>query len=471
MGHRGLTWFGKPDASKVDVKYLDSLHIARGNVEDHLKYGNRSEGYEGVVGVKGSGKTNLRKHVEAFDSSDIFNLDGEHARTNIQADATDDPPGVIKDRVSMTLLHAFADKLGQGDSKGKRALRTAYERSVGVLQKLPAALELGGSAVGVKLSLEKLLESAPDDVVHSEVGTLLDEIVKALTIGRKRGYILIDDVEVVFKGIERNPVYLEGILQSLQDINLAGGNRLHALIFIKHGLWRAAFDVQQEYDKVKDGLVFLSWDGGSLVDLIARRIADRREVDPTQDTEALWSRDFEWHGDFNKFTREIASYCVNGPRDMIDLCNKAGHAAGDSQSPITIDHIHGCLAKYSDEKVAGLNADYGRVYVGIPAFVRRVFQDTHSPFMNGKELASKINDKVLINKAAQADNRIGDDLRAGTKEELARLMYEIGVVGIGVEPSVAYAIGSPDVGGSDIVAQEHVVVNPAFRPQLVVPIT
>lgn len=468
---RGLTWFGKSDASKVDVKYLDSLHIARGNVEDYLKYGTKSEGYEGIVGVKGSGKTNLRKHVEAFESAEIFNFDGEHARTNIQADATNDPPGVIKDRVSMTLLHAFADKLGQGDTKGKRLLRTAYERSVGVLQKLPAALELGGSAVGVKISLEKLLENAPDDVIHSEVGTLLDEIVKALAVGRKRGYILIDDVEVVFKGIERNPVYLEGILQSLQDINIVGGNRLHALIFIKHGVWRAAFDVQQEYDKVKDGLAFLSWDQGSLVSLIARRVADRRKIDALQDNEALWAQEFGWQGNFEKFTSEITSYCVNGPRDMIDLCNKAGHAAGDSQTPITLKHIHESLATYSDEKVAGLNADYGRVYAGIPFFVRRAFQETHSPFMSGKQLASKINDKVLISKEAQADNRIGNDLRAGTKEELARLMYEIGVVGIGTEPNVAYAIGSPGVGGSDIAAQEHVAIHPAFRPQLVVPST
>ena len=85
-----------------------------------------------------------------------------------------------------------------------------------------------------KISLGKLLQTEATQFVQNAIDSLIGGVVSALD--NKRGYILIDDVEDVFHGIEQNPIFLEGVVRSVKDINTATKDRLHALIFIKHGL-------------------------------------------------------------------------------------------------------------------------------------------------------------------------------------------------------------------------------------------
>lgn len=474
MSDRGQYYFGQPDAARMfDEQHLDKLHI-RQDVESELKYGKRTEGRHTIVGIKGSGKTDLRKHIQTVDSGSKFFILSAHDATlgvNAATRAGEDVSGRMKNAISMILLRYFAHQLAQeGPRNAKRTWNNVFENSSKALKRLSEASTLDLKVA--KINLGVLLEAEANDIVNNAVGALIDDVVAALKTTQTHGYILIDDVEIVFPGIERNPDFVEGLVWSITDINDAGGDSLHALIFIKHGLWRSWFERPTEYDRLKHGLAFLSWDRKTLVELIARRIADRRPSTNERNAETLWAEEFSWKPgftDFDAFAKEVTSYCVNGPRDIIDLCNTAAEAAGDDTVPITIEHIREALDTYSEEKLFALNQDYGNLYPGISDFVQRVLENAKSATMSAESLAKEIEDRVLTDEVAQADRSIGDNLKTWSRNRLALLMYQIGVVGFRDGQNITYAIDSPTVSLPRFMAQTALVVHPAFRPHLGIP--
>ncbi|WP_131809465.1 P-loop ATPase, Sll1717 family [Mycolicibacterium iranicum] len=470
MGPRGEVYFGQPDASRVtDASYLDRLHITQ-KVESGLKYGTRSEGRHTVVGIKGSGKTDLRKHVQTSDMGAKFFLLSAHDNTlglNAGGKTDGQTSGRIKNAISVILLRYFVQQLAnEAPATLKKTWNTVFENSSKILHRLSDAATIDLKVAKIDLSV--LLRGEANDVVQNVVTTLVKDVVAALNATKTRGYILIDDVEIVIPGIEQSPAFLEGLVWAITDINDVGGDHLHALAFVKHGLWRLWFEHPAEYDRLKQGLAFLSWDRQSLVDLIAKRIADKRGLD-SDDTEALWKEEFDWKpdfADFDSFASEVTSYCVNGPRDIIALCNSAAEAAGDASTAITIKHIRQALDSFSEEKLFGLEQDYGTLYPGIAQFVVRVFDNTTSATMSAVELAQAIEDRVLTDEVAQADISIGDSLKTWPRNRLALLMFQIGVVGFSDGKKITYAIDSPTVSQPRFMAQAKLVIHPAFRPHL-----
>ncbi|WP_201406833.1 P-loop ATPase, Sll1717 family [Mycobacterium intracellulare] len=460
MTDRGLTYFGEPDASIVGLSALGKRHIERG-IESQIKYHDRVEGLQAIVGVKGSGKTDLRKHIESAESAFVFNLNAEKFTLTLDA-SVKGTSGRIKTVISMILLRGFAKQFGaKGNSKPKQALLKVFEKSTEILGNIPDAVEVGMAGFG-KVSLGKLLKSDATQWVQNAIDELVTGVTSALE--GQRGYILIDDVEDVFPGIEENPIFLEGVVRSVKDINTLAQGRLHALIFIKHGLWKSWFENPREYDRVKSIIGFLEWDDNSLVSLIGRRIAAIHGVNPATPVEQLWAKEFAWSNGFEAFARQVTKYCVNGPRDMIELCNLAGSAAGGDL--ITNQHIEESIGDFSEAKFNGLNADYGDLYPGITSFVERVFRNSKAT-MKGTELAEQIEATTMADPAAEKDSFYTEKwFTDRTPQRLATLLYEIGVVGFGTEPDITYAIKSPTISQSDLVAQGRLVVHPAFRPRL-----
>ncbi|BCO59623.1 hypothetical protein LTQ56_17685 [Mycobacterium intracellulare subsp. intracellulare] len=464
MTDRGITYFGEPDASIVDISSLGKQHVQRG-IESKIKHGNKTEGLLAIVGVKGSGKTDLRKHIENAGPAYVFNLNAERYTLTIDA-SVKDTSGRIKTVVSMLLLRGFAKQVGaDGNSAPKKALLKVLETSTKILENLPESVELGFSGFG-KLSLGKLLKTDATEWVQNAIDSLISGVVPALE--NKRGYILIDDVEDVFPGIAENPIFLEGVVRSIKDINVKTGDRLHVLIFIKHGLWKSwSENNRREYDKVRSVIGHLQWDREALVALIARRIATRQGIDPDSgvSVEDLWSMEFDFGRDFESFTHKITAYCVNGPRDMIELCNLAAIAAAGER--ITWDDFAHCIGDFSDDKFFGLNEDYGDMYPGITSFVERVFRELNAFNLKGTELSEYIEATTLADPDAEKEAFYKEKwFTERPRQRLAVLLYEIGIVGFGVDPNITYAIEMPTISQSDLMAQKNIVVHPAFRPHL-----
>ncbi|RSM42655.1 hypothetical protein DMA12_20750 [Amycolatopsis balhimycina DSM 5908] len=345
-----------------------------------------------------------------------------------------------------------------------RALKAALEVSTATLRNLPGAIDL--SVPGAKIRLADLLRRDDADVLQVTVDKLMTNVLDALQT--RRGAIMIDDAEDVFPGIVENPRFLEGVVRAVSDINVHSGNRIHALLLIKHGLWRSWYENQREYDRVKHSIGFLSWDHSALVELIARRICHREGITVGSDgidVRSLWSRRFAWSGDFEVFTRFCTRHCVSGSRDIVALCNMAAARAGDAL--IGQEHIEACLGKYAEDKLYNLNADYGDTYPDISQFVERVFQGA-AAMMTGTELAQMMGSRALLTPAVDRKfNRLTWYANA-TQERLAKIMYEVGVIGYESPRGPVHAIENPNLSTADLLSKDALFVHPAFRPHLAI---
>ena len=124
------------------------------------------------------------------------------------------------------------------------------------------------------------------------------------------------------------------------------------------------------------------------------------------------------------------------------------------------------IGDFSEAKFNGLNSDYGDLYPGITSFVERVFRESKAT-MSGAELGQQIEANAQADPAAEKDSFYTEKwFTDRSRQRLAMLMYEIGVVGFGVEPDITYAIKSPTISQADLMSKMHLVIHPAFRPYL-----
>ena len=71
------TYFGHPDAAKEEMEVIKRNHFNR-KVEGDIKAYTKSEGKQIIVGIKGSGKTDLRRSIESKEKAIFFNLNDEN---------------------------------------------------------------------------------------------------------------------------------------------------------------------------------------------------------------------------------------------------------------------------------------------------------------------------------------------------------------------------------------------------------
>ncbi|MCC7540561.1 MAG: hypothetical protein IT379_30370 [Deltaproteobacteria bacterium] len=461
-------YFGDPDASHVKREDVAQVHAPRDfEVSGALKSHKGSHGNCIIVGVKGSGKTALRKNLECDPNALIWNVDADHSCLSIDPGMVAGRSSRIRNVIALHLLREFADQVADQSTRdasltGKvlGKLRKAGSAGLDILKNVPSAVRV---SAGVEVDLEPLFKPAAAKFVQAAWQEACDATVDAL--GGRRAYIMIDDAEDVFPGMERNPAYIEGIARAVVDINERASAGLHVLLFLKYGVWRYWFEHQTEYDKAKPYIQHISWRGADeLAALIARRVASKHDVKYEDGAvEELWRRDFAWTAEFRTFYGEVASYCTSGPRDMIDLLNRAKLKAGKQR--VTLEHVHDVLKSFSEEKLFGLNADFGDVYPEVGKLVEIVFRGAVA-IRAGKEIADTIEERVLMDKGVSEALGLHDWFRLTTKERLLQVMYDVGVVGrVAPAGGTIYAIESPQEPASSL-RESRLEVHRAFRPYL-----
>ena len=435
-------YFGFADASEATNDELKMQHIPL-DVQTKLKYGSRAAGASVVVGIKGSGKTDLRRHIAASDKTAVtLELDTSTKYFVLDANKLKLTSGRIKNVLAVQLLQTFADQRSRTGTRAQRTrqkLQNVATRTREIVGNIPAAIDL--TLPIASLDLAELAATRHTTVINDAWESLVQGLADSLS--PQRGYILIDDVEDVFPGIQANPDFLEGLVRAVVEINAKLGARLHVLLFVKHGIWRHWFENQREYDRVKAYIRHLSWNHMSLVELVARRIAWRHGIDPgAETTQALWAREFLFNR-FEDFTLQFTSLCVNGPRDVIDLCNRCAELAGDR--PIQIHDLDTVIAtgmpSYSEEKHRQIRADFGDVYPDIERLVADVLGGSRA-VMAYQELVALCEDKAFM------DTNTSERYRKHrwfnrAPAEIASLLYEVGAVGIMDADRVVYVIDGP----------------------------
>lgn len=461
-------YFGHPDAAREDIKNLKLNHMPRNYIENYIKAYDRKKGIQILVGIKGSGKTDIRRYIESTDRAYIFNLDSDNFYLNIDTKQLTGKSGRIKNTIALEILRAFAIFIGNlegNKSKTKEILKEAAKKTLNILKNIPEAVDVKTPFANV--NLRKLLGAPGASVLQSAWKCLIGDIKEALK--RKRAYIMIDDAEDVFHGIESNPNFLEGVARAVHDINDKVTNQLHVLLFLKYGIWRNWYENPREYDKVEDVISILSWDHDSLCEIIARRIARISNIeindDEDIDIEKLWKKEFIWSppNSFKDFSIMFTRHCVSGPRDIIVLCNKSKELAGSAK--IDIEHLKKALKPYSENQINQINADFGDVYPGIHRFVDSVFQSAPAE-MSGKEAADWIEKNGLLNKRVERQFANRAWFSNSSKEKLVSILYDVGFWGKKHNDGrISYSIEKPKETISELI-DNTLVVHPAFRPRL-----
>jgi hypothetical protein len=413
----------------------------------------------------GSGKTHLRKKIEGEKKENdiIFNLDTDNAQFNLDAQTIKDHSGRLKNYISLEILRNLLkhiDSLNTTDKTLKEKLNNVFQAGVGLLSKIPEAVDL--KVPYATIDLKKIFESDNGSLVQSAWQKIIDDLFNELS--DQKIYILIDDAEDVFKNLEKSPDFIEALSRSIKDINNHGKEKIHALLFLKKGIWRIWYENPREYDKVKTVIEFIQWSKNDVLDILTKRIAEIHNIKfIPSDREKIWSKEFDFKKQsFKEISDFMYSLIINGPRDIIEIANEAKF--NSEKTKISLEEIKKIESQYSQDKLYGLNADFGDIYPSIHNFIEIVFNGEQYE-MSGKEFQDAIELKGLADKKVQRQFKDIAWFEELGKKQVAVMLYKIGFIRVKVKGQYYHSIEKADLKPSDI-SGNTIQIHPAFRSHL-----
>src|SRR5882672_3059213 len=93
-------YFGQADARNNSSADIIADHLTR-KYESILKKGTRDAGKSVIVGIKGSGKTALRRHIEQEKEAIVWNLDVDHGFMKLDVGDLNYKSGILKSSVAL----------------------------------------------------------------------------------------------------------------------------------------------------------------------------------------------------------------------------------------------------------------------------------------------------------------------------------------------------------------------------------
>jgi len=208
--------FGRVDAAATSDSDLAMQHKSH-SAQERLKYCARQDGKQIVVGIRGSGKTDLRRFVARTDPNAI-GLEINRNMDYVRIDARDINRGAgsIESALTLLLLAEFWQEVitkMTGAPQVVERLREAGGPAMEILKRLSKAVDF--KAPFATIDLEVLFEPRSSAIVETAWRSLAEAVRDAFSdvLPSARGYILIDDVDDVFEGIGDNPSFIEGLWQ------------------------------------------------------------------------------------------------------------------------------------------------------------------------------------------------------------------------------------------------------------------
>ena len=289
------------------------------------------------------------------------------------------------------------------------------------------------------------------------------------TIGKRDAFIVLDDVDSYFVGIEKHPRFVEGLCRAIVDINRLSAPRIYCILLLKQGIWRSLFEAPEEYDKIKHSMEFLKWDVVGCAAVLSGRIAaiHKKPVAKSKkfkDTVNLLKLEFAGNeADSEKCFAEIFSFSVNGPRDVIDRCNNVRREY--PTGAITREMVLDRCANFSEEKLYALNADFGHIYPDIARLIEGVFRGFMVSF-KGSDLATRL-DRILsdpnIDRQSYGKHHWFTDL---TSTSFVKKLFDIGVIGIVKQNRPHLFANESNTISQNLLINSELVVHKAYQPAL-----
>src|SRR6185436_12333760 len=191
-------YFGHPDAAKEGPTSIVPDHVIR-EFEKTIKAGNRAQGKQVIFGLKGSGKTAVRRYLEQRDGIPTWNLDSDHPHLTMDANAAQGSSGFLKNGIAFRLLSSFGSYLQANPQEfglppREATIGDALSAAADGLKTVLGAVDL--KLPFVQINFSKLVKSETAPIVIKATNELIRALLKAL--GKRRVYLMIDDADDIF---------------------------------------------------------------------------------------------------------------------------------------------------------------------------------------------------------------------------------------------------------------------------------
>lgn len=452
-------FFGDPDAWVENAERFRKYYYKRPSIVD-LKLDELKEGYCITVGPKGTGKSAICRAISErkkdliwhLSASDGFTLDGT---SKYRA-------SFIKEVIEYHLLAHLIEMVSDDNEISQEArnkIPIKYKKYVKYFTKLIPKLSGEISAGPVKLTIEpkELLKLDNADLATVKVEYFREILADCLI--EKKAYILLDDIDEVFPGIEKNVEFFEGLLAAAVEINYTFEDLLHLHLFVKTGIYAYYNSNGRNPDKYKGKFFFLRWTDDELAEVLAIRSKIANDITEDLSVEDSLLLSFSHKSSNLAAIRDFIVQRVNsGPRDMIILCNEAKDRAHDSK--ISLTDLKNAESSYSQTKIDLLNSNYKDDFGEVAEIIKLAFTGSQSKFKKG-ELIEFINTRILGN--SKLMSQFGKEpLLIGRDEKfILEKLYQFGFIGAKINPRVktnyySSSEGQGILSTSDLInASEH----------------
>jgi hypothetical protein len=174
--------------------------------------------------------------------------------------------------------------------------------------------------------------------------------------------LVVDNPEfIVGKGLEdvttENAMRIGAFLSVLNGLHSLG---VQVVIFVKEHILQSVQDNYRDFSHFEDRVEGLEWTEDDLLEMLNLRIDKRLQV--------KWEDIFTLGKDI--FVRYVFAFLVNGPRDLLFICNTAGRNGGKISKP----KLERSIEAMRKRKWVDIATQYGPQWPNIDAFARRITQ-------------------------------------------------------------------------------------------------
>jgi hypothetical protein len=191
--------------------------------------------------------------------------------------------------------------------------------------------------------------------------------------------LVIDDPElIVGQGLvdvtRENALRVGAFLSVLADLHASG---IRVIVFLKEHIVQNALAYYPDFRHFVDRIDGLEWKSQDLIGMLQERVTKRLH--------STWDEIFDLSAE--EMEREILPFLVNGPRDLLRICNAAGKLKGK----VTKDSLQKVIKTLRSDKWVELSSNYGDQWPKIDLFARAMISAIVAKHPRGKIRSGEIN--------------------------------------------------------------------------------
>ncbi|MGM0722818.1 MAG: P-loop ATPase, Sll1717 family [Actinomycetota bacterium] len=245
--------------------------------------------------------------------------------------------------------------------------------------------------------------------------------------GRGQPYsIVIDAIDDFWDGTMQAVYYLTALLHAALEIN-SQVSGVRVLVFLRENMFERVRTVDSEFSRLETCVVGLDWTTNQLREMIERRVnaplPSKLELGGK-----TWDAFFE---DGEAASEAVFGFCQSRPRDVLTYCTLAlTTAQSNRHTRVMLEDLQEARRRFSDNRLKDLSDEYQENYPQIGLVLSR-FWGLGAQFTLGgfEDFLHKLTEDAEI--VSGCGTWI---FQHNSPEMLARLLYNIGFVGLAVMP-------------------------------------